>query len=375
MEPRVIIEKRILDGYDDDNLLQRFATVYIGRTEYRVYAPAKATGDVLAWLETCFVRISNGLEEFESPNESIWILQAVRHELERAAARKEVVVMAETDKRKVFVVHGRNTKARESVFAFLRAIDLAPMEWEEVIALTGQATPYIGEALEKGFSAAQAAVVIMTGDDMARVGKRYLLPHDAHDEKVLTPQPRPNVLFEAGMALGTHPHRTLILSLGSYRKFSDIDGRHIVHLSNKLAHRQAVADRLKAAGCAVKTDHKADWHTAGDFDVAVEDADLASGKDKIRLKTFSREYRFAATADFKRKIWIQFRNETDECLTLRNARWKSIPSGIDLSLRAVYVPIATWEHVVPTRHRSRPTDTATRRTLPSLGRTRRFHHR
>jgi hypothetical protein len=27
-----------------------------------------------------------------------------------------------------------------------------------------------------GFSAAQAAVVIMTGDDMARVGKRYLLP-------------------------------------------------------------------------------------------------------------------------------------------------------------------------------------------------------
>jgi hypothetical protein len=208
------------------------------------------------------------------------------------------------------------------------------MEWEEVIALTGQAAPYIGEALEKGFSAAQAAVVVMTGDDMARVGKRYLLPHDLHDEKFLTAQPRPNVLFEAGMALGKYPDRTLILSLGSFRKFSDIDGRHIVHLSNKQAHRQAVADRLKTAGCAVKTDHKANWHSAGDFDAAVEDADLSSGKEKMRLKTFSREYKFAPNADFKRKIWIQFRNETDECLTLRNARWKCIPSGIDATIRA-----------------------------------------
>jgi hypothetical protein len=173
----------------------------------------------------------------------------------------------------------------------------------------------------------------MTGDDMARVGKRYLLSHDPQDEKFLTAQPRPNVLFEAGMALGKYPDRTLILSLGSYRKFSDIDGRHIVQLSNKQASRQAVADRLKTAGCAVKTDHKADWHTAGDFDAAVEDADLPSGKEKMRLRTFNREYKFAPNADFKRKIWIQFRNETDECLTLRNARWKGIPSGIHATIR------------------------------------------
>jgi len=335
MKARVIIERQHLDGYEDGNSLQRFATLYFGRKEYQVYAPARARGQDLAWLENCFVRTSDGYDKFDVPQERSWILQAVQRELESEmqTITKDSAIMTEIDTRKVFVVHGRNMKAREAVFTFLRALDLAPMEWEEVVALTGKANPYIGEALEIGFAAAQAAVVIMTGDDVARVGKRYLLPHDPHEEKVLTPQSRPNVLFEAGMALGKYPNRTLILSIGTYRKFSDIDGRHVVHLSNKPSSRQALADRLIAIGCAVKKDNRVDWHTAGDFDGAVEDADLPVGKETIRLKTFSREYKFAATADFKRKVWIQFLNETDECLTVRSARWKSLPSGIHLTIR------------------------------------------
>ena len=241
---------------------------------------------------------------------------------------------AETDKRKVFVVYGRNSKARIAVFDFLRAIDLAPMEWEQVIAATGKPSPYIGEALEAGFSLAQAAVVILTGEDMARVGKRYLKPADTNDERALTPQPRPNVLFEAGMALGKYPDRTLLVSLGSYRQFSDIDGRHLVHLSNSVANRQAVIDRLKTAGCAVETQNKSDWHHAGDFDAAIEDADLAVGKNRLRLRMFKREYKFDKDATFKRKLWIEFKNESDECLLLRNPYWQSIPGGIDAAIRA-----------------------------------------
>jgi hypothetical protein len=223
MEPRVVIEHRVLDGHDDSSLLQRFATVYLGRTEYRVYAPAKATGDVLAWIENCFVRTSNGYAEFDSPTDRSWILQAVQQELERGTeevSAQESVIIAEADKRKVFVVHGRNLKARDAVFAFLRASDLAPIEWEEVVASTGKPFPFIGEALDAGFSVAQAAVVLLTGDDMARAGKRYLKPDDVNEERVLTPQPRPNVLYEAGMAQGRHPDRTVFVSLGSYRKFS-----------------------------------------------------------------------------------------------------------------------------------------------------------
>jgi hypothetical protein len=169
---------------------------------------------------------------------------------------------------------------------------------------------------------------------MARVGKRYLLTHDPTEEKALTPQPRPNVLFEAGMALGKYPERTVLVSIGSYRKFSDIDGRHIVRLSNEVASRQTLADRLSSAGCAVVTAHKSDWHTRGEFESAIEDADLPPGKDKTRLKSFNREYKFAPNAQFKRKIWIELRNETDECLTLRNPRWKNTPSGIHATIRA-----------------------------------------
>jgi hypothetical protein len=76
------------------------------------------------------------------------------------------------------VVYGRNAKAKRAVFDFLRAIDLAPLEWEQVIAATHKPTPFIGEALEAGFAIAQSAIVILTGEDMARVGKRYLLTHE-----------------------------------------------------------------------------------------------------------------------------------------------------------------------------------------------------
>jgi predicted nucleotide-binding protein len=241
---KVIVEQAHLPGIDDANALQRFATVLAGTAEFRVYAPSKATGSPLNWLDNSHVRQLSGYAEIDViPVQRAKVLDAISREFEQDQPRSKGQIevrstemtaeSASVDKRKVFVVHGRNAKARDAVFTFLRAIDLAPMEWEEVIASTGKASPYIGEALETGFSAAQAAVVILTGDDMARVGKRYLLPHDPIDEKILTPQPRPNVLFEAGMALGRYPNRTVLVSLGSYRKFSDIDGRHIVYLSNK----------------------------------------------------------------------------------------------------------------------------------------------
>ncbi len=63
------------------------------------------------------------------------------HELERAKQEDPMAPLEGGDKRKVWVVHGRNLKARDAMFAFLRAIGLKPMEWGEALALTGKGTP------------------------------------------------------------------------------------------------------------------------------------------------------------------------------------------------------------------------------------------
>src|SRR5262249_29205548 len=63
---------------------------------------------------------------------------------------------APEDRRKVFVVHGRNAALRNAMFTFLSAIHLIPLEFEEARAATGQTNPYVGDILNKALSMAQA---------------------------------------------------------------------------------------------------------------------------------------------------------------------------------------------------------------------------
>ena len=130
-----------------------------------------------------------------------------------------------TDKRRVFVVHGRNRPIRESIFAFLRAVGLHPIEWSQAVEMTEDATPEIAQILTCAFSLAQAIVVVLSGDDLARLREEFLAQDEPEYERVATPQARPNVLFEAGLAFGTHPQRTVLVQVGAIRPFSDIAGR------------------------------------------------------------------------------------------------------------------------------------------------------
>ncbi|MBD9698446.1 nucleotide-binding protein [Flavimobilis sp. GY10621] len=168
-----------------------------------------------------------------------------------------------TDSSTVFVVHGRNTAARDAMFTFLRALGLKPLEWDQAIELTGKGTPYVGEVLDAAFAAGQAVIVLMTPDDIA-----YLQTEHASglgdSETEPRGQARPNVLFEAGMAMGRNPDRTIIVELGDIRPFSDIGGRHVVRLSNDADVRHRLAQRLSTAGCATDTTGS-DWLTAGDL--------------------------------------------------------------------------------------------------------------
>jgi predicted nucleotide-binding protein len=174
-----------------------------------------------------------------------------------------------SDPTKVFVVHGRNEAARNAMFQFLRSLGLKPIEWPQAVLATGKVAPYIGEVLDVAFSTAQAVVVLMTPDDMAYLRPSLQGEREPPFETEPTPQARPNVLFEAGMAMGRHPDRTILVELSDLRPFSDVGGRHVVRINNTSSRRHDLADRLAVAHCPVDLSGR-DWHTAGDFDAALE---------------------------------------------------------------------------------------------------------
>lgn len=170
------------------------------------------------------------------------------------------------DPRTVFVVHGRNLGRRDAMFRFLRSIGLSPLEWSQAVKATGKASPYIGEVLDAAFSRAQAVVVLLTPDDKAYLRRGLRRTEDPAFESQLTYQARPNVLFEAGMAMGRSAERTVLIQIGELRPFSDIAGRHVLKLDNSTERRQELALRLESAGCSVDLSGT-QWHREGDFNI------------------------------------------------------------------------------------------------------------
>jgi predicted nucleotide-binding protein len=167
-------------------------------------------------------------------------------------------------RRKVWVVYGRNEPARKALFAFLRSLGLSPVEFGSAIRTTRSASPYVGQILDRAFQSVQAVVVLLTGDDEARLMPAFRRRNDPRYEARLTSQARPNVLFEAGMAFGHHPTKTVIVQLGRVKSFSDIVGRHVIHLDNSAEKRTDLANRLASAGCPVDL-AGTDWLSEGDF--------------------------------------------------------------------------------------------------------------
>jgi len=170
--------------------------------------------------------------------------------------------------KQVFVVYGRNEKARVATFKFLRSLGLEPLEWWQVVDATGKPSPHISEILEVGFRTARAALVLLTSDDEARLRPEFRGPNDPLFEQDLMPQPRPNVLFEAGMAWARFPNSTVLVQMGLVRPFSDIAGVHVLQMDDSYEKREDLVRRLKTAGCEVN-DQGTRWHTAGDFTAAI----------------------------------------------------------------------------------------------------------
>jgi hypothetical protein len=149
------------------------------------------------------------------------------------------------------------------MFDFLRSIGLRPLEWSQAVKRTGKASPYIGEVLDAAFDAARAVVVLMTPDEITYLRREYASGDDDPDFQPSS-QARPNVLFEAGMAMGRDPDHTVLVELGKVRPFSDLGGRHAIHMDGSTQKRKELAQRLETAGCDVDLSGD-DWMNAGDL--------------------------------------------------------------------------------------------------------------
>jgi predicted nucleotide-binding protein len=167
----------------------------------------------------------------------------------RTGPRRQVAPARKSNN--VMVVHGRNMQVRDSMFAFLRALKLNPIEFSHGVKATRRGAPGTLEVVDAMFKAAAAVVVVLTPDDEARLKTEFRKSSDPTYEKNLTGQPRANVLFEAGRAFGSHPDDTILVQVGSIRPFSDAAGLHVVHLGDGPEGLSELATRLETAGCAV----------------------------------------------------------------------------------------------------------------------------
>lgn len=162
----------------------------------------------------------------------------------------------------LFLVHGRDKQLNEDMFSFLRALGLNPMEWNAAVKIAPGANPNIGSIINKAMARVQAVLVMFSPDETVRLKAKFCT--QAEKKAGAGDQSRPNVLFEAGLALGGHPKKTLLFEVGTVRPFSDIAGMHLVRLGDSPASRVAFAERLKKLGLKVDTSNEL-WTTVGNF--------------------------------------------------------------------------------------------------------------
>ena len=124
-----------------------------------------------------------------------------------------------------------------------------PLGWETLVRATGSAAPYLRDVIMQGIAMAQAAVVLMTPDDVVRLHPDLYGKREKEHEIAVTMQARPNVILELGMALATYADRTIVLYAGSHRPMADLEGLNYIDLTGDKECLEKIIERLGTAGC------------------------------------------------------------------------------------------------------------------------------
>lgn len=162
------------------------------------------------------------------------------------------------DRHSVFLVHGRDAATTTRLKTYLRSLGLQIVEWEHAVHATGEPNPYVGEVVAAGLGLAHAVVVLFTPDDLVRLRPELATGGDDASETEERGQPRPNVLYEAGMAQALARSRTVLVAVGDVKVHSDVDGRHLVRFDGSPSARNRLAGRLELTGLEIDTTGE-DW--------------------------------------------------------------------------------------------------------------------
>lgn len=152
---------------------------------------------------------------------------------------------------RVFLVHGRDHVVRDAFTLLLESFDLQVLRWRDAAHATGSGAPSTLDVVRAGMDAADAVVVLLTPDDVGQVRPDLQIAEDGRHEIELTGQPRLNVVFEAGMALGINPDHVVLVQVGSVRPMSDTSGLNVIRLQDTEPSRLDLRKRLATAGLDV----------------------------------------------------------------------------------------------------------------------------
>ena len=188
-----------------------------------------------------------------------------------APANRLSVPAGPGDKRSIFVVKGRSSEAIAALEEMLRTLDLRIIDWEEAVEREGSPSPYVGDIVFTGLKMADAVLVVLTPDDLVLLRPDLLDKDDGHIEQILQGQPRPNVLYEAGIADAYGRNRTVIVEIGPVKSFSDIYGRSVVRYNGSPQQRKVLVERLRRACLEPNTTGTA-WLTEGDVKPSIKKA-------------------------------------------------------------------------------------------------------
>ncbi|MEV6843933.1 CATRA conflict system CASPASE/TPR repeat-associated protein [Actinoplanes sp. NPDC051411] len=153
-----------------------------------------------------------------------------------------------TDLARRVLVCTSDTQVRDRMHAFLRLIDLKPVERNECVEATRKTMPTTREVMIAGQQLAQATIVVATPEEVSESG---------------TLRPSQDLVFEAGIAIALSERQVILVIAGDPMLPVGMRDGGIV-LDDEPVTKASIVWHLKLAGCEPDTDGTT-WLAPGPF--------------------------------------------------------------------------------------------------------------